>query len=681
MTQDQVTFLSYIGGCTLFALLTLVTFILWRSKKTPLSLCFASFISSIWHLAIAMNHYGYTLEKSDLLILEISRHLAWITAILHALQIATQQQLPKKLYIIIGGCFATLLIAAAAARFAQLPIAEDTLTIIWACLILAIAGLISVEQLYKNTQNFRTTKVWCLAIGGIFSYDIYLFSYSLIFDHINVELWQARGAINGFAALLILVGTLAFPNNNQRSKLSLSRPVAFYTTSMIVAGAFLAVMAIGGYYIQLYGGSWGTLIKILILFITLTAIATFSLSYTLRSKLRVFISKHFFRHKYDYRLEWLRLINYLSRSPEAQDFHFRALTAVASIFKSPNGALWLEQAHNYAPVSTMNMTLPISATEEPLNSPFCTVLQEHEWVCSSNSPENNKLAALNETLPTWLKDIPNLWLVLPLLTEKKLIGFMVLTNPEHDTALTWEDLDLLKTVGRQVASYLERHQAADVIAESKQFDAFNKLTAFIMHDLKNLIAQQALVVENAAKHKDNPAFVEDAIQTIDNSVARMNTLLRKLQHDEPQEIRRIDIDKALIEAVKKCQGKKPSPSLRFEDKNISINADPDHLEMIFTHIIKNAQEATDPTGFVDVILRKENDNAIIVIEDNGEGMDEAFIRDNLFKPFVTTKSGKGMGIGVYQAKEFLASLNGSISVESSIGAGSIFTLTIPASHQ
>ena len=96
---------------------------------------------------------------------------------------------------------------------------------------------------------------------------------------------------------------------------------------------------------------------------------------------------------------------------------------------------------------------------------------------------------------------------------------MVLTSPEIDDSLTWEDLDLLKTVSRQIASYLDRHEAAEMLAESRQFEAFNKLTAFIMHDLKNLIAQQALVVENAAKHRENPAFFEDAIRTIDNSVS------------------------------------------------------------------------------------------------------------------------------------------------------------------
>jgi putative PEP-CTERM system histidine kinase len=327
----------------------------------------------------------------------------------------------------------------------------------------------------------------------------------------------------------------------------------------------------------------------------------------------------------------------------------------------------------------MHLSLPNQGTEEPVNTPFCRGLQQ-EWVFSPYSEDKDQ-NELNKVLPEWIFAIDDLWLVLPLLIEQDLLGFIILTKPStHDVALTWEDLDLLKNVGRQVASYIDRQHSAELIAESRQFDAFNKLTAFIMHDLKNLIAQQALVVENAAKHKDNPAFVEDAINTIDNSVARMSNLLKKLQRNETMELRSLELSKILMEATKRCQDIQPVPTLRLEDSNIVVNADPDHLLMTCMHIIKNAQEATPRNGFVDVTLRREANNAIISIEDNGEGMDEDFIRNQLFKPFVTTKSGKGMGIGVYQANEYLSSLGGKLSVESTPGTGTTFTLSIPATQ-
>ena len=177
--------------------------------------------------------------------------------------------------------------------------------------------------------------------------------------------------------------------------------------------------------------------------------------------------------------------------------------------------------------------------------------------------------------------------------------------------------------------------------------------------------------------RKNPAFVEDAIRTIDNSVGRMSTLLKKLQQNEPSEFRSLSLQKVLMDAIKKSQEQKPVPSLRIEQGDMNVNADLDRLIMTVTHIIKNAQEATASTGFVDVTLRQEGNNAIIAIEDNGTGMDEDFVQNRLFKPFVTTKSGKGMGIGVYQTKEYISSLGGRVEVESTLGVGTSFLITLP----
>ena len=263
------------------------------------------------------------------------------------------------------------------------------------------------------------------------------------------------------------------------------------------------------------------------------------------------------------------MINSLTHNDTDEDFNGRAVTVVASIFKSQSGCLWLEDSGFYRPIKALGMPLPDASHCEQIKSPFCRAMQQQEWVFSTHTRLPKFPEDINKRLPDWVKSIPNLWLVLPLLTEKRLLGFIILTEPSTDASLTWEDLDLLKTVGRQVASYLDRHEASELLARAQQFDAFNKLTAFIMHDLKNLIAQQALVVENAAKHKENPAFVEDAIKTIDNSVGRMSNLLRKLQQQETIDVERLQLHKILIDAVKKCQSNRPPPSFKINAPSTS----------------------------------------------------------------------------------------------------------------
>jgi putative PEP-CTERM system histidine kinase len=198
-----------------------------------------------------------------------------------------------------------------------------------------------------------------------------------------------------------------------------------------------------------------------------------------------------------------------------------------------------------------------------------------------------------------------------------------------------------------------------------------------MHDLKNLIAQQELVVKNAAKHKNNPAFVEDAIDTIQNSVARMSALLGKLQQRSNPDRRAVGLQDVLLEAVRKCQQLAPKPALRIEDAGLRVVSDRDHLVMILSHLIKNAQEATGDDGYVDVRLKRSGDSALIEVEDNGSGMDPDFVRNRLFKPFESTKMGKGMGIGAYQARQFVRDLGGEVQVMSTPDVGTTFSLTLP----
>lgn len=680
MEENYIAYVSYFSGGIAFTLLTITFIYLWQQRLIHSTLILAGATSLVWHFAIAFNYHGHSLSRESLLIIETLRYGAWINALLASLQFSAGK-LEARFRISIHAIWIISLAGILGLIVIQSPIILDSNLLIWNSLILSILGLIAVEQLYRNTHQQRLLKMLSICIGALFSYDIYLFSYSLIFNEIDLSLWQSRGAVNGLSASALAAGGLLLAiKNPQRTALSVSRPVAFYTTSMSVAGCFLALIAIGGYYVQIYGGRWGSIFQVAVFFGAFVAVLALFVSRSMRSHLNVLISKHFFTHKYDYRVEWLRLIDALTQPSHEDNFHQRAISIVASIFKSEGGGLWLAQQDHYAPVSTINLALPDIPMTEPKHSAFCQTMKEQEWVFSPHSTEKDTLGSVNEQIPDWIYKIDNLWLALPLLTEQNLLGFIILTQPKHDANLTWEDLDLLKTVGRQVASYLDRHKAAEQLAEVKQFDAFNKLTAFIMHDLKNLIAQQALVVENAAKHKENPAFVEDAIKTIDNSVSRMSNLLRKLQQQETSEVKNLELHKVLIEAAKKCKELKPLPSLRIETQQLSVDADQDHLIMSLSNLIKNAQEATQSTGFVDVTLRQEGKNAIIIVEDNGSGMDEEFIRDRLFKPFDTTKSGKGMGIGVYQTQELINTLGGSISVESHIGEGTTFTVTLPATN-
>lgn len=279
--------------------------------------------------------------------------------------------------------------------------------------------------------------------------------------------------------------------------------------------------------------------------------------------------------------------------------------------------------------------------------------------------------------PAWMLSNTRLWVVVPLICEGAMVGFVVIGQPLVAVRLSWEELDLLRAAGRQVASYLAFEQAAKRLAEAHQFEAMNRLSAVLMHDLRHLIAQQALVVQNAARHRGNPAFFDDAILTIEHSVKRMTRLMEELRSGVlTEQSHRIGLAEICGEAIKRCAGQSPQPLLEaYERPEVVVNRE--RLLQVLEHLIRNAQEATPADGSVTVCVGMKGQQAVIEVVDTGCGMDAAFIRERLFRPFDSTKAERGFGIGAYQAREFVRSCGGTIDVDSAPGRGTRFSLRLP----
>ena len=199
-----------------------------------------------------------------------------------------------------------------------------------------------------------------------------------------------------------------------------------------------------------------------------------------------------------------------------------------------------------------------------------------------------------------------------------------------------------------------------------------------MHDLKNLIAQQSLMVKNAAKHKGNPDFFEDAMATIENSVARMNKLLRQLQSgDAAGPVETVNLSEALSDAIRRTENRQPQPEFDGQSERLSARINREGFSAVVAHLIRNAQEATSPKGNVVVSLRNNASHAEICIADDGCGMSADFIRTRLFRPFDSTKGSKGMGIGAYQARTFVVDAGGALEVDSNLEQGTRVIIRLP----
>jgi len=546
--------------------------------------------------------------------------------------------------------------------------------------VLSIVGYLLVYQFYRNSSIDERwqVKFFCLGVGSLFLYDLFVFSLGVLFRGLAEDLWYARGMVNAVVAVLLAIAVVRM--RAPSGEVAISRKIVFYSTGMLGVGLYLLAIAVGGYFIQIVGGDWGTFALIVFLFIALIVLLTVLFSGQARARLRVFLDKNFFHYRYDYRREWLSLTDALSEKDSEETLPLRTLRAVSGILQSPGATLWQVSNKSYSVREAWNMS-DYAGSVERASDPFCQFIGSRDWIIDRDEYDRDPEKYGRLVLPAWFATDPKAWLVLPLMHNDELTGFMVLGRSMAIRELTWEDRDLLKSVGRQVASHLALHESAQELAETRQFEAYNRLVAFLMHDLKNLIAQQSLVVRNAAKHKDNPEFIDDAIATVDNSVNRMNYILDQLRRgDQGGDVRVVDLVKMGRAVVEQTEERHPVPELIVENSEIRIRVDKERMIMVMVHLVRNAQDATESDGSVTLFVGADPSRAIIEVRDTGSGMSPEFIRDRLFVPFDTTKGVKGMGIGVYQARESVHLAGGEMQVDSQVGRGSTFRLLIPLAN-
>jgi putative PEP-CTERM system histidine kinase len=259
----------------------------------------------------------------------------------------------------------------------------------------------------------------------------------------------------------------------------------------------------------------------------------------------------------------------------------------------------------------------------------------------------------------------------------KLFGFVLLQKSRSQVKLNWEVIDLLEIAGSQAASYLAQQDSANALMVARQFESFNRMSTFVVHDLKNLVSQLSLMVANAEKHHDNPEFQRDMLETVTHSVHKMKLMLQKLGRsanaERPAPLR---IDEVVRQAVALKSGFEPQPVLEVRAPGLEVLADRERLERVLGHLVQNAIEATPRDGSVTIVVARRGEQALVTISDTGAGMSEEFIRERLFKPFESTKVA-GMGIGAFESREYINELGGQLEVASRQPLGTTFNVILP----
>ncbi|WP_162140014.1 XrtA/PEP-CTERM system histidine kinase PrsK [Sphingomonas sp. Mn802worker] len=635
-------------------------------------LLFALGSSALWAISIA----GIGDGEIGVRMAVVARNLAWI-ATLYVLSSSQVRGRHWRLgvYVAAAGCLGFAVMVAVSLSGPPTGQVHEAGERVW--LILRLLSTIGALMLLHQHVVGRDQR-WSEAAAMLSAAMALIWACDLI---VLAIAYAAGGwadwltVLRGFATVLAALATVIAVHRRAERAISISRTATAQAFIVVGGMAYITIVVAITALLGQIAGSSARVFQAAFVVGSGTALFTFVATPWLRAWSKVMIAKHLFSHRYDYRTEWMRFTDTLGVSGEdVAPLPDRAIQAIANLTGSPAGLLLYVEGGEMVAGPAWRWD---EAAKSNDTAALIVYLERSGRIidldaCRGGDAGEDERAAV----PTGLLAREDAWAVVPLLRAETLIGAVVLARPPVARALDWEDFDLLGAAGRQAASYLAEERAQAALADTKRFDEFNRRFAFIMHDLKNLVSQTALVARNAERHADNPAFRADMIVTLQDTSQRMTALLARLSQHRmmsadalaPVDLLGIAHDIAASRAAQHAVTVTGAPAW--------VLADGHGLRTLLDHLVQNAIEASAGGQVIRLHVEDGARTATITIIDQGSGMSPDFVRDALFKPFASNKPG-GFGLGAYEARQMAEQMGGSITVQSQQREGSSFRVELP----
>lgn len=419
-----------------------------------------------------------------------------------------------------------------------------------------------------------------------------------------------------------------------------------------------------------------------ILILGLIFISLLCLSDRVSTWAKWFISTHFFKLRYDYREEWMRFSMLLFENDEKPNISTKVIKAIADMVESPQGVLFeWEDKRGYVLKDCWNSEFPNKDVVIE-SCTFTDYIQQSQRALEFPSrvgTDDRSFAFVS--IPHAIRQFPWAWLLVPLLHGNRLHAFVILAHPKVSFFnVNWEVLDLLYMAGRQAVICLVQEQNMQALGIARQFEGYNRLSAFVMHDLKNVQSQLKLIQANKEKNGNNPSFINSVYQTVDHAAEKIDRLLLQMRgRQQSIKTQSFDVASAMHKVIGLTDHRQPVPRLDWlvSSEQVEVIGEEDRFVNILCHLVENAQQATPMNGEVILSITIKDQYLVVSIQDTGCGMEPEFLTAGLYKPFVTTKGEKGTGIGVYEAREYVYAVGGRLGVETIKDKGSIFRLEFP----
>ncbi len=550
-----------------------------------------------------------------------------------------------------------------------------------AMVLITLGILTNLEKTFRASVGMSRWRIkyLFLGVGLIFGVKLYTLSQLLLFSGYDPGLARLESIAVGLGCLMIIVGHTR--SSFGAFDLYPSRAVLQGSLTVILAGGYFLLVGVVAQAMRLLGGAHGFPAKAFVLLLGMVGLTVLLLSDRLRTSLQRFVSRHFRRAEHDFRKIWTEFTRRTSSARDAESLGKNAGEVVSenfnvlgvTVFQATPDMVsldWLcstEKRH-----STLRPDLDAGGMTEigELGRPFNLEKSTAPWA-----------ETLRNACPTNFEHGGDR-LVVPLVATERFVGLMVLTDRVNGVPYSDEELDLLGCIGDQLAAALLNTSLTDKVLQAKEMEAFQTLSTFFVHDLKNAANSLNLTLQNLPIHFDDPDFRTDAVRTVGLTVERINTMIQKLsslRHELQLRREPCRLDLLAADVLAELESQMGTGCvLEYELATLpELRLDRDSIISVITNLVVNAREAMTDGGTIRVTTAATAGQVLLTVTDNGQGMDDEFIRNGLFRPFLSTKT-KGLGIGMFQCKKIIEAQGGSIRVESTPGSGTTFDVSFPA---
>jgi putative PEP-CTERM system histidine kinase len=547
----------------------------------------------------------------------------------------------------------------------------------------AVLVLMNLERTFRasvGTMRWRI-KFMVLGLGVLFVARAYTSSQALLFHGGELSL-QTVNSGSLLVACLLLTRAL-FRAGHFDVSIYPSHSLLHHSFTVLLAGAYLLIVGVFAKVVISLGGDAAFPLKAFFVLVALVLLTMLLLSDRARLYTKRFVSRHFQRPIYDYRTVWRTFTEGTARCVEQTELCGAVVKLISDIFQALSVTIWLVDERKerlaFAASTSLSQAKAGQLTLEPADAAeVIAALSAHPDPIDIDSSREIWAVPLRRSHPEEFRKGGNRVCV-PMMAGGELLGILTLGDRVGGVPFSVQDLDLLKSVSDQAAAGLLNIQLSQRLSQAKQLEAFQAMSAFFVHDLKNTASTLSLMLQNLPIHYQDPQFREDALRGVSKTVAHINDVISRLtilRHELAVQAVECDLNELVTDTLK-AQEQAPGVELVKELRPLpKVRLDPAQIQKVLTNLVLNAREALGPGGIIRVETSQRNGWVVLGVSDNGCGMSADFIQRSLFRPFQTTKK-KGIGIGMFHSKMIIEAHRGRIEVESEPGKGTAFRVLLP----